>query len=69
MDDEGKAADFIYLDMNEAYEKEMKLQAHEVIGKSDRDFDFEKDDFDWLDFLGNVVLTGKTACTKILCQR
>jgi diguanylate cyclase (GGDEF)-like protein/PAS domain S-box-containing protein len=64
-DDEGKAADFIYLDMNEAYEKEMKLQAHEVIGKRATEiFDFEKDDFDWLDFLGNVVLTGKTACTK-----
>lgn len=64
-DHEGKAADFIYLDMNEAYEKEMALRTEEVIGKRATEiFDFKKDDFDWLEFLGNVALTGEIACTK-----
>lgn len=64
-DDKGKAVDFIYLDMNEAYEKEMAMRAEEVVGKRATEiFDFEKSDFDWLEFLGDVAMTGKTACTK-----
>lgn len=60
-DSSGKPIDYIYLDINNAYEDLTGLKSRKVIGKSIKEVAPEmlKDKFDWLSFYGDIALNNK----------
>ena len=62
-DDKGKPVDYIFLDVNPAFEQTTGLKAEEVVGKYVTEIypGIENDGFDWIGFFGQVALTGKSA--------
>ena len=60
VDQEGKAVDYRFLDVNPAFEVQTGLIAEEVIGKTAREVipGIEQSDFDWIAFYGRIALAG-----------
>gem|GEM_PF-1818284 len=61
LDDKGKPIDYIFLDINPAFEKLTGLKKEKIIGKKVTDVipGIEKDPADWIGKYGKVALTGK----------
>ncbi len=62
VDSEGKPVDYIFLEVNQAFERMTGLKRETIIGKKVTDIlpGIEKDDFDWIGNYGRVTLTGET---------
>jgi len=62
-DEEGAPHDYIFLEINNAFEKMTGLERDEVIGKRVTTVlpEIEKSDFDWIGTFGQVALSGKPA--------
>lgn len=60
-DDNGKAKDFIYLNVNDAFEKITGLKKVEVVGKKVSEIipEIRESHFEWMDIYTNVALNGK----------
>ncbi len=60
-DNEGTPVDFIFLEINEAFEKMTGLKRGEVIGKKVTEVlpGIEKSGFDWIGVYGKVAMSGK----------
>lgn len=58
----GGAEDYLFLEINAAFERLMGLKAAEVVGKKASEIFVgkDRDGFDWLSFYGSVVRSGKT---------
>lgn len=63
VDETGKPVDWIYLEVNDAFEKINGLEREKVIGKRATELfpDIDKDPADWIGTYGRVALTGKPA--------
>ncbi len=61
LDDNGEPCDYIFLEVNDAFEKLTKLKAGNVIGKRVTQVlpGIEKDPTDWIGKYGSVALSGK----------
>ena len=59
--DDGKPVDYIFLEINTAFEKMTGLTRSEVIGRRVTDVipDIKKSNFDWIGIYGQVALNGK----------
>ena len=66
VDEEGNPIDYESIEVNEAYEILISSNPHDVIGKKTRDVipDNVDNPFDWVNFYGEVALTGKAATTE-----
>ncbi len=62
-DEEGAPHDYIFLEINNAFEKMTGLERDEVIGKRVTTVlpEIEKSDFDWIGTFGQLALSGKPA--------
>ncbi len=62
-DESGKPVDYVFLEVNEAFEKQTGLKRADVIGKSAREAlpGIENDPADWIGIYGKVALTGQEA--------
>lgn len=62
LDDNGKPVDYIFLEVNKAFEEMTGLKAADITGKRICDVipGFENSDFDWIEFYGNVAITGES---------
>ncbi|MDD4500177.1 MAG: PAS domain S-box protein [Bacteroidales bacterium] len=62
LDDNGKPVDYIFLEVNRAFEKMTGLKAADITGKRIRDVmpGIEDSKFNWIDFYGNVAITGES---------
>ena len=60
-DKKGKPVDYIFLEVNEAFELQNGLKKKDIIGKNVRDVmpGIENDQVNWIQRFGEVVLTGK----------
>jgi len=60
-DDQGKPVDYIYLEVNNAFEKMTGLKKGDVVGKRVTELipGVEHEQANWIEKYGNVVLTGK----------
>ncbi|AOT70866.1 HD domain-containing phosphohydrolase [Geosporobacter ferrireducens] len=61
-DDEGKPIDYIFLDVNDAFEQLTGLKKEEILGKRMTSV-FEnnlEEDSDWIDLYGQVAITGES---------
>lgn len=60
-DENGKPIDYVYIDINKAFEEFTGLRREETLGKKVTELipGIEKDDFDWIRFFGNVAISGK----------
>ncbi|MBI5740157.1 MAG: MEDS domain-containing protein [Nitrospirae bacterium] len=63
LDDKGKPCDYVFLEVNEAFEKLTGLKGKNIIGKKVTDAlpGIEKDPTDWIGKYGKVALTGEPA--------
>jgi len=63
LDDNGKPVDYIFLDVNKAFEEMTGLKAAEIIGKKVTDVipGFEKTGINWIELYGNVAITGESS--------
>jgi len=61
LDENGKPVDFIFLTLNEAFEKQTGLSKKETIGKKATEIlpGIDLDDFKWIDVYGKVAITQK----------
>ncbi len=59
-DQEGKPVDYVFLEVNEAFERLTGLKAKDIINKKVTEAipGIEKNEFNWIEFFGNVGLTG-----------
>jgi PAS domain S-box-containing protein len=60
-DDNGKPVDYVFLEINPAFEKLTGLKKENIIGKTVTEAlpGIEKSEFDWIKFYGEVSLTGE----------
>ncbi len=60
LDESNKPVDYIFLNANPAFVELTGLKAKNIIGKTVRGVipGIEKDDFDWIDFYGDIALNG-----------
>ncbi len=63
VDEEGNPTDFIYLEINDAYEHIIGVTREQVIGKRESEITPKswEEDFDWLGVYGRVALSGEPA--------
>ena len=61
MDNKGKPNDYVFIDVNLAFEDMTGLNIEETIGKRVVDVipGIREDEFDWIDFFGKVAMDGK----------
>jgi PAS domain S-box-containing protein len=61
LDDLGNPIDYIFLDLNEAFELMTTLKKSEIINRNITEVipNIKKDKFDWIKFYGEIALTGK----------
>ncbi len=61
-DDSGKPADYIFLEVNPAFEKMTGLKEDDIINRTVREVipGIENNSFDWIGFYGEVVLKGES---------
>ena len=61
-DEKGVPIDYIFLEINETFEKYTGLKAEKLIGKKITETlpKIKDDDFDWIKFYGNIALNNKT---------
>ncbi len=59
-DNDGKPVDYVFLEVNEAFERLTGLKAKNIINKKVTEVipGIEKNEFDWIAFYGNVALQG-----------
>ena len=59
LDDSGVPVDYVFLEVNNAYENFTGLKAANIIGKTVRQVlpGIEKDEFNWIAFFGKVALS------------
>jgi PAS domain S-box-containing protein len=62
LDEKGNPVDYIFLEVNRAFEKMTGLKAADITGKKIRDVmpGFENAKFNWIDFFGSVAITGES---------
>jgi len=60
LDKKGNPVDYIFLDVNEAFENLTGLRRKDILNKRITESlpDILSDDFDWIDFYGQIALTG-----------
>ncbi|MFW6020168.1 MAG: PAS domain S-box protein [Bacteroidales bacterium] len=60
LDDTGNPTDYIFLDVNPAFEKITGLKARDIINQNACEVlpDLPNDNFDWIGFYGNIALNG-----------
>ena len=60
--DKGQAEDFVFLDVNPAFEKIAGVKSESIIGKRATEVfsRLKTSDFDWISFLGHATLSGRT---------
>ena len=65
-DKEGKPIDWLYLDVNEAYERINRVKKEAVVGKRVTEVlpNIGKDPADWIGLYGQVALTGESVVTE-----
>jgi PAS domain S-box-containing protein len=63
LDERGRPSDYVFLEVNEAFEKLLGFKAKDIIGKRVTHLlpGIEKDAIDWIGKYGKVALTGKPA--------
>ncbi|MDW7998133.1 MAG: PAS domain S-box protein [Thermodesulfovibrio sp.] len=63
LNEEGKPVDYIFLDVNHAFEKLTNLKREEIINNTVKSVipEIEKDSFNWIEFYGNIAINGGTA--------
>lgn len=61
LDKQGRPVDYIFLEVNEAFEKSTGLKAEEIINKTAQQVlpDIREGTFDWIDTYGKVALKGE----------
>ncbi|MCX7988200.1 MAG: PAS domain S-box protein [Thermodesulfovibrio sp.] len=71
VDKQEKPIDYIFLDVNQAFEKLTGLKREEIINKTVKNLipEIEKDSFNWIDFYGNIALHGGNAETEQYSER
>lgn len=64
--EDGKPIDYIYLDVNHAFEKIVGLKKEELVGKSVKTVSpkIVEDTFNWIDFYGEVALENTSPTTE-----
>ncbi len=60
LDDNNKPVDYLFLDVNKAFEESTGLKANQIIGKTALEL-FPNTEQYWIDKFGEVALTGKSA--------
>ncbi|MGM0500815.1 MAG: PAS domain S-box protein, partial [Bacillota bacterium] len=62
--------DYLYLDVNEAFEKLTGLKQESIVGKTSAEVitGLEKDSFDWLNFFGEVAINGGQKETELFLK-
>jgi diguanylate cyclase (GGDEF)-like protein/PAS domain S-box-containing protein len=65
-DEEGKAVDYIFLEVNKKFEELTGLKKEEIIDERVTNVlsDITKSEFNWIEFYGEVALTGATETVK-----
>ncbi len=65
-DKEGKPVDWLYLDVNEAYERINGVKKETVVGKRVTEVlpSIREDPADWINLYGHVALTGESLITE-----
>ena len=65
-DERGEPVDYIYLDVNAAFEKITGLQRDNIVGKKATEIfpEMEKSDFDWLNIYGDIAAGKKSTSFK-----
>jgi PAS domain S-box-containing protein len=63
LDDNGKPVDYIFLEVNKAFEEMTGLRAADITGRKVRDVipHIENSEFNWIEFYGNVAITGESS--------
>ncbi|MFA5752699.1 MAG: PAS domain S-box protein [Bacteroidales bacterium] len=63
LDENGKPVDYIFLEVNKAFEEMTGLKAADITGKKILDVmpHFDNSKFNWIEFYGNVAITGESA--------
>ncbi|MFW5792721.1 MAG: PAS domain S-box protein [Bacteroidota bacterium] len=61
LDDSGKAVDFVFIEVNDAFEKMTGLKKEEIINKKVSEVipGIKKESFDWISFYGDIALNKK----------
>jgi len=61
LDEDGKSIDYVFLEVNRAFERLTGLKREEIIGKKVTEVipEIEKDPADWIGVYGMVAITGK----------
>jgi PAS domain S-box-containing protein len=69
-DEEGKPVDWLYLDVNEAYERINGVKKETVVGKRVTEVlpSIREDPADWINLYGHVALTGEPLITERYAQ-
>jgi signal transduction histidine kinase len=67
-DDNGKPVDYVYLGVNDAYERLVSVKREKILGKRATEVfpNLKNDPSDWIDILGKVALTGKATTIENL---
>ena len=65
-DDSGKPVDYVYLGINDAYERLVGIKKDDLIGKKATDVfpTIEQDSANWIEIIGKVALTGKATTVE-----
>jgi PAS domain-containing protein len=66
-DEAGRPIDYIFLDINEAFERQTRLKRENIIGRTVTELfpGIENDPVDWIGTYGNVVLTGSSRVSLV----
>jgi PAS domain S-box-containing protein len=71
VDKKGKPADYVFLELNHAFEKMTGLKRAQIIGKRVTEVlpGIEKDSADWIGIYGKVALTGEPVQFETITMR
>ena len=69
-DKAGKPVDYVYLDVNDAYERIFSVKKETILGKRATEVfpDITKDPTNWIDIVGHVALTGQSTTFENYAQ-